>query len=83
MNDTFDSSGADHINVRSGEVRPRHYYIAAEEITWNYGIGKPHQLFDNEYESRVLSEIHSSVKLDNEHRTSHITTANYKYKQQY
>ncbi|KAE8285866.1 Coagulation factor VIII Procoagulant component Precursor [Larimichthys crocea] len=33
-----------NINPRSGEVRFHHYYIAAEEITWNYGIRKPHQL---------------------------------------
>ncbi|XP_061581426.1 coagulation factor VIII isoform X1 [Cololabis saira] len=36
--------GPDYINVRSGEVRPRHYYIAAEEITWDYGIKTPLQL---------------------------------------
>lgn len=35
--------GSDYIDVRSGEVRPRHYYIAAEEITWDYGIKTPHQ----------------------------------------
>ncbi|TKS72296.1 Coagulation factor VIII [Collichthys lucidus] len=33
-----------NMNPRSGEVRFHHYYIAAEEITWNYGIRKPHQL---------------------------------------
>uniref|UniRef100_A0A3P8Q0C1 F5/8 type C domain-containing protein n=1 Tax=Astatotilapia calliptera TaxID=8154 RepID=A0A3P8Q0C1_ASTCA len=36
-----------YINVRSGGVRPRHYYIAAEEIIWNYGIRKPQQVFEN------------------------------------
>uniref|UniRef100_I3JCH8 Coagulation factor VIII n=1 Tax=Oreochromis niloticus TaxID=8128 RepID=I3JCH8_ORENI len=46
-NDTLDTVGADYINVRSGEIRPRHYYIAAEEIIWNYGIRKPHQLLEN------------------------------------
>ncbi|XP_068596525.1 coagulation factor VIII [Brachionichthys hirsutus] len=34
----------DYINLRSGEVRYHHYYIAAEEITWDYGVRKPHQL---------------------------------------
>ncbi|XP_035525387.1 coagulation factor VIII isoform X1 [Morone saxatilis] len=34
----------DYMDLRSGEVRYRHYYIAAEEITWDYGIRKPHQL---------------------------------------
>ncbi|XP_039872300.1 coagulation factor VIII isoform X1 [Simochromis diagramma] len=46
-NDTLDTVGADYINVRSGGVRPRHYYIAAEEIIWNYGIRKPQQVFEN------------------------------------
>uniref|UniRef100_A0A3Q4GME5 Coagulation factor VIII-like n=1 Tax=Neolamprologus brichardi TaxID=32507 RepID=A0A3Q4GME5_NEOBR len=44
----LDRDGEDYINVRSGGVRPRHYYIAAEEIIWNYGIRKPQQLFENE-----------------------------------
>ncbi|CAN9515036.1 unnamed protein product [Ophioblennius macclurei] len=39
-----DISAADYLDMRSGEVRPRHYYIAAEEITWDYGIRTPHQL---------------------------------------
>lgn len=43
-NSTLDSFGSDYIDMRSGEVRYRHYYIAAEEITWDYGIRKPHQL---------------------------------------
>lgn len=32
------------MNVRGTEGKYRSYYIAAEEITWNYGIRKPHQL---------------------------------------
>lgn len=43
-NSTLDSFGSDVIDMRSGEIRYRHYYIAAEEITWDYGIRKPHQL---------------------------------------
>lgn len=43
-NSTLDSFGSADIDMRSGEVRYRHYYIAAEEITWDYGIRKPHQL---------------------------------------
>uniref|UniRef100_A0A8C8DX86 Coagulation factor VIII, procoagulant component n=1 Tax=Oryzias sinensis TaxID=183150 RepID=A0A8C8DX86_9TELE len=31
------------VDPRSGERRPRLYYIAAEEITWDYGIRTPHQ----------------------------------------
>ncbi|KAM9740952.1 coagulation factor VIII [Menidia menidia] len=44
VNGTSDIFGSDYINPRSGEIRPRHYYIAAEEITWDYGIRMPHQL---------------------------------------
>lgn len=43
-NSTLHSFGSGDIDMRSGEVRYRHYYIAAEEITWDYGIRKPHQL---------------------------------------
>ncbi|CAG09735.1 unnamed protein product, partial [Tetraodon nigroviridis] len=32
------------MDLRSGEFRYPHYYIAAEEVTWDYGIKKPHQL---------------------------------------
>lgn len=42
VNGTFD--GTDYINPRSGEARFTTYYIAAEEITWDYGVRKPHQL---------------------------------------
>ncbi|KAM3867146.1 coagulation factor VIII [Diretmus argenteus] len=36
--------GTDYIDVRSGGGKYRHYYIAAEEVTWDYGIKLPHQL---------------------------------------
>ncbi|XP_059202876.1 coagulation factor VIII [Centropristis striata] len=39
-----DSFGSDYMDLRSGETKYRHYYIAAEEISWDYGIRKPHQL---------------------------------------
>uniref|UniRef100_A0A8C5GV05 Coagulation factor VIII-like n=1 Tax=Gouania willdenowi TaxID=441366 RepID=A0A8C5GV05_GOUWI len=45
VNSSSDTYGSDYFNMRSGEVRPRHYYIAAEEISWDYGIRTPHQLF--------------------------------------
>ncbi|XP_055015372.1 coagulation factor VIII isoform X2 [Boleophthalmus pectinirostris] len=38
-----DTFGSDYLNMRSGEMRGRHYYIAAEEISWDYGISKPYQ----------------------------------------
>lgn len=41
---TSDIFDTDYVDLRSGETRYRHYYIAAEEINWNYGIRKPHQL---------------------------------------
>uniref|UniRef100_A0A7N6FI65 F5/8 type C domain-containing protein n=1 Tax=Anabas testudineus TaxID=64144 RepID=A0A7N6FI65_ANATE len=44
VNGTSDDFGTININPRSGETRYRTYYIAAEEITWDYGIRKPHQL---------------------------------------
>ncbi|XP_070819516.1 coagulation factor VIII [Chaetodon trifascialis] len=44
VNSTSDIFGTDYMDLRSGEVRYRHYYIAAEEITWDYGIRKPYQL---------------------------------------
>uniref|UniRef100_A0A8C9ZM73 Coagulation factor VIII-like n=1 Tax=Sander lucioperca TaxID=283035 RepID=A0A8C9ZM73_SANLU len=43
VNGTSDVIATDYMDLRSGETRYRHYYIAAEEITWNYGIRKPHQ----------------------------------------
>ncbi|XP_016431676.1 coagulation factor VIII-like [Sinocyclocheilus rhinocerous] len=34
----------DNVSIRSTESRFRSYYIAAEEIMWDYGINKPAQL---------------------------------------
>ncbi|MED6287812.1 hypothetical protein CHARACLAT_020028 [Characodon lateralis] len=44
VNGSSEVVGADLLGPRSGETRPRYYYIAAEEITWDYGIKTPHQL---------------------------------------
>ncbi|XP_049897514.1 coagulation factor VIII [Epinephelus moara] len=44
VNNTSDMFGTDYIDLRSAGTKYRHYYIAAEEITWDYGIRKPHQL---------------------------------------
>uniref|UniRef100_A0A671W8Q5 Coagulation factor VIII-like n=1 Tax=Sparus aurata TaxID=8175 RepID=A0A671W8Q5_SPAAU len=46
VNSTSGTLGTDYMDLRSGEVRFRHYYIAAEEVTWDYGIRKPHQLLN-------------------------------------
>uniref|UniRef100_A0A672J286 Coagulation factor VIII, procoagulant component n=1 Tax=Salarias fasciatus TaxID=181472 RepID=A0A672J286_SALFA len=43
-NSTSDLFATDYLDMRSGEIRPRHYYIAAEEIIWDYGIRTPPQL---------------------------------------
>lgn len=44
-NKTGQSLGStDDIDIRSSESRFRSYYIAAEEIMWDYGIDKPSQL---------------------------------------
>ncbi|XP_054452994.1 coagulation factor VIII [Anoplopoma fimbria] len=43
-NNTSDILSTDYMDLRSGETRYRNYYIAAEEISWDYGIRKPHQL---------------------------------------
>ncbi|MEQ2224051.1 hypothetical protein ILYODFUR_003489 [Ilyodon furcidens] len=43
VNGSSEVAGADLLGPRSGETRPRYYYIAAEEITWDYGIKTPHQ----------------------------------------
>lgn len=50
MNSTSGTLGTDYMDLRSGEVRFRHYYIAAEEVTWDYGIRKPHQLLNSRQE---------------------------------
>ncbi|XP_056456329.1 coagulation factor VIII [Gadus chalcogrammus] len=46
-NDTFSEYGTmDHVDPRSGtgDNKYRNYYIAAEEVTWDYGIRIPPQL---------------------------------------
>ncbi|XP_029021145.1 coagulation factor VIII [Betta splendens] len=43
-NDTSDMLDKKDLNPRSGGTIFNTYYIAAEEITWDYGIRKPHQL---------------------------------------
>ncbi|XP_076015760.1 coagulation factor V [Genypterus blacodes] len=43
-NSTSDVFATDYIDPRSGDNRYKTYYIAAEEITWNYGLKLPQQL---------------------------------------
>lgn len=49
VNNTSDVFDTNEVNPRSGEIRFNTYYIAAEEITWDYGIRKPHQLIRPRY----------------------------------
>ncbi|XP_031718703.1 coagulation factor VIII [Anarrhichthys ocellatus] len=45
VNGTSDILALDYMDLRSGDTSHRKvYYIAAEEISWDYGIRKPHQL---------------------------------------
>ncbi|XP_062281333.1 coagulation factor VIII [Scomber scombrus] len=44
VNSTSGIFASDYIDPRSGGVRFKTYYIAAEEITWDYGITKPIQV---------------------------------------
>ncbi|XP_073343147.1 coagulation factor VIII [Pagrus major] len=46
VNSTSGVFSMDYMDLRSGEVRYPHYYIAAEEISWDYGIRKPHLLIE-------------------------------------
>ncbi|KAM9849689.1 coagulation factor VIII [Aulostomus maculatus] len=46
INGSSDVFSTDYIDLRSGEIRYRHYYIAAEEVIWDYGVRKPHQLIN-------------------------------------
>ncbi|CAL8264274.1 unnamed protein product [Lota lota] len=45
-NDTFSEYGMNYVDPRSGagNSKYRNYYIAAEEVTWDYGIRIPPQL---------------------------------------
>ncbi|XP_056130919.1 coagulation factor VIII isoform X3 [Lampris incognitus] len=42
-NDTLNMFGQDDLDLRSGDTKYRSYYIAAEEVIWDYGIRLPHQ----------------------------------------
>ncbi|XP_007550435.1 coagulation factor VIII isoform X1 [Poecilia formosa] len=44
VNSSSEVFGTGLIGPRSGETKPRNYYIAADEITWDYGIKTPHQV---------------------------------------
>ncbi|XP_019936674.2 coagulation factor VIII isoform X1 [Paralichthys olivaceus] len=45
------------VDPRSGGTRYRTYYIAAEEIQWDYGIRKPNQVIDDREKRRVMRKF--------------------------
>ncbi|XP_017289806.1 coagulation factor VIII [Kryptolebias marmoratus] len=57
VNSSSDLFGAASIDPRSGEIRPRLYYVAAEEISWDYGIKKPPQLINQEEMRRGMRKF--------------------------
>nr|XP_015802198.2 coagulation factor VIII [Nothobranchius furzeri] len=56
-NSSSDVLSSDYLNIRSGEFRPRHYFIAAEEITWDYGIKTPLQFIKPEDTRRGMRKF--------------------------
>ncbi|KAK2829114.1 hypothetical protein Q7C36_017104 [Tachysurus vachellii] len=57
---SFDST--DEIDIRSSESKFRSYYIAAEEIMWDYGIDKPAQLISARETSRGMRKYFPAYK---------------------
>ncbi|XP_037531746.1 coagulation factor VIII [Nematolebias whitei] len=57
VNSSSEVFGSDYMDLRSGELRPRLYYIAAEEIAWDYGIKKPHQLIHQDEMRRGMRKF--------------------------
>lgn len=54
-NKTIQSFGStDEIDIRSSESKFRSYYIAAEEILWDYGIDKPSQLISARWSMNLI-----------------------------
>ncbi|KAJ8337919.1 hypothetical protein SKAU_G00368850 [Synaphobranchus kaupii] len=43
-NSRMDSNFEEDLNIRASDGKYRNYYIAAEEVMWDYGIKKPQQL---------------------------------------
>ncbi|KAM7417567.1 hypothetical protein PAMA_017283 [Pampus argenteus] len=62
VNSTSDIFASDYLNMRSGETRYHTYYIAAEEITWDYGIRKPLQLIKPRDMRRGMRKFLSEYK---------------------
>ncbi|XP_051513639.1 coagulation factor VIII-like [Myxocyprinus asiaticus] len=52
--DGMDHNSDESFDIRSTESRFRSYYIAAEEIMWDYGINKPAQLIEHRERRRGM-----------------------------
>lgn len=57
-----DIFSSDYLDMRSGEMRYRHYYIAAEEVVWDYGIRTPHQFIKHREIRRGMRKFLSEYK---------------------
>ncbi|KAK7922408.1 hypothetical protein WMY93_009310 [Mugilogobius chulae] len=53
---------SDYLDMRSGEMKSRHYYIAAEEIKWDYGIRRPYQFIKFREMRRGMRKFLSEYK---------------------
>uniref|UniRef100_A0A8C7MX55 Coagulation factor VIII n=1 Tax=Oncorhynchus kisutch TaxID=8019 RepID=A0A8C7MX55_ONCKI len=51
----------DNLDLRTTDGHYRSYYIAAQEITWDYGIRKPHQLIKTRGMRKFLMEYKKVV----------------------
>uniref|UniRef100_A0A8C7QUA2 Coagulation factor VIII, procoagulant component n=1 Tax=Oncorhynchus mykiss TaxID=8022 RepID=A0A8C7QUA2_ONCMY len=51
----------DNLDLRTTDGQYRSYYIAAQEITWDYGIRKPHQLIKTRGMRKFLAEYKKVV----------------------
>ncbi|TSK87429.1 Coagulation factor VIII [Bagarius yarrelli] len=59
---TFSYSSTNEIDVRASKLKYRSYYIAAEEIMWDYGINKPAQLISARETKRGMRKYFPAYK---------------------
>uniref|UniRef100_A0A8K9VH27 Coagulation factor VIII, procoagulant component n=1 Tax=Oncorhynchus mykiss TaxID=8022 RepID=A0A8K9VH27_ONCMY len=52
----------DNLDLRTTDGQYRSYYIAAQEITWDYGIRKPHQLIKTRERRRGMRKFLAEYK---------------------
>ncbi|KAG7282039.1 hypothetical protein CRUP_020144 [Coryphaenoides rupestris] len=62
-NDTYSAYGMmDYVDPRAGQSKYRNYYIAAEEVTWDYGIRIPRQLITRSEMRRGMRKFLAEYK---------------------